>query len=197
MEGDGDSAIADVRIRNGQRLSIFRSYAFPYMDRTKLTVLTHACVTRVTFDGQRATGVESDYQGTVHRLGAGCEVVLSLGAIHTAKALMQSGSGDQAELQRLGIPLVQHLPGVGQDFQDHVAAASCVWEYQQHLDACNNACEATFFGRVIPASAFRICSRFKLSFLWSVPRWRNVIRRLTLGLCSLVLCNPRAEGISV
>jgi choline dehydrogenase len=44
---------------------------------------------------------------------------------------MLSGIGDQAELQRLGIPLVQHLPGVGQNFQDHVLLMSCVWEHQQ------------------------------------------------------------------
>ena len=54
-------------------------------------------------------------------LRLGLEVVLSLGAMHTPKVLMLSGIGDQAELRRLGIPVVQHLPGVGQNFQDHFA----------------------------------------------------------------------------
>ena len=53
-------------------------------------------------------------------------MVLSLGAIHTPKVLMQSGIGDQAELQRLGIPVVQHLPGVGQNFQDHPRISLCL-----------------------------------------------------------------------
>jgi choline dehydrogenase len=44
---------------------------------------------------------------------------------------MQSGIGNQAELQRLGIPLVQHLPGVGENFQDHPLILGCVWEHQQ------------------------------------------------------------------
>jgi choline dehydrogenase len=44
---------------------------------------------------------------------------------------MQSGIGNQAELQRLGIPLVQHLPGVGENFQDHPLLLGCVWEHQQ------------------------------------------------------------------
>jgi choline dehydrogenase len=57
---------------------------------------------------------------------------------------MVSGIGDQAELQRLGIPLVQHLPGVGQNFQDHLGIGS-VWEYQQPLAPRNNGGEATFF----------------------------------------------------
>jgi len=144
MEGDGGAAILDLRIRNGQRLSAFRSYTYPRMDQPNLTVLTHALVTRVTFDGKRATGVEVVYEGKIHGLGAACEVVLSLGAIHTPKVLMLSGIGDQAELRRYGIRLVQHLPGVGQNFQDHVAIG-CVWEYQQPLAPRNNGGEATYF----------------------------------------------------
>jgi choline dehydrogenase len=82
-------------------------------------------------DGKRASGVEIAYSSKVHRIGAGLEVVLSLGAINTPKVLMQSGIGDRSELNRLGIPLVQHLPGVGQSFQDHFAFASCIWECKQ------------------------------------------------------------------
>jgi choline dehydrogenase len=52
--------------------------------------------------------------------------------------------GDQAELQRFGIPVVQHLPGVGQNFQDH-PGHGCVWEYREPLLPCNNGGEATFF----------------------------------------------------
>jgi choline dehydrogenase len=44
---------------------------------------------------------------------------------------MQSGIGNQAELQRLGIPVVQHLPGVGENFQDHPLILGCVWEHPQ------------------------------------------------------------------
>jgi choline dehydrogenase len=144
MECDGGAAILDVRVRDGKRLSAFRSYTFPLMDQPNLTVLTHALVTRVTFDGKRATGVEVVCAGKFYRFGATSEVVLSLGAIHTPKVLMLSGIGDQAELRRLGIPLVQHLPGVGQNFQDHFGIA-CVWEYKQPLALRNNAGEATYF----------------------------------------------------
>src|SRR5712664_4995738 len=144
MEGNGGAAIMDVRVRDGKRQSVFRSYPFPFMDRPNLTVLTHALVTRLIFEGKRATGVEMFYDGKTHRVGAGLEVVLSLGAIQTPKVLMQSGIGDQDALQRLGIPVVQHLPGVGQNFQDH-PAHGCVWEYQEALPLRNNMAEATFF----------------------------------------------------
>src|SRR5215471_11149467 len=144
MEGDGGAAILDLRIRDGQRLSAFRSYTYPRMDRPNLTVLTHALVSRVTFEGMQATGVEITHEGKIRRIRADREVVLSLGAIHTPKVLMLSGIGDQAELRHFGIPLVQHLPGVGQNLQDHVAIR-CLWEYQQPLAPRNNGGEATYF----------------------------------------------------
>jgi choline dehydrogenase len=57
---------------------------------------------------------------------------------------MQSGIGDKYELQRLGIPVMQHLPGVGKNFQDHVGF-DCVWEYAEALSPRNTMAEATFF----------------------------------------------------
>src|SRR5215467_1880869 len=40
MEGSGGAAILELRIRDGQRLSAFRSYTYPRMDQPNLTVLT-------------------------------------------------------------------------------------------------------------------------------------------------------------
>src|ERR1700736_1128182 len=162
MEGPGGASILDVRVRDGCRQSVFRSYVFPYMDRPNLTVLTGALVTRLTFDRyerNRVTGVEFSHHDKIHRVGAGSEVVLSLGAIHTPKVLMQSGIGDQAELQRFGIPVVQNLPGVGQNLQDH-PGLDCVWEYQQPLAPRNTGCAATFFSTTDPgldSPDFQIC----------------------------------------
>jgi choline dehydrogenase len=149
MEGDGGASIVDLNVHDGRRCSIFRAYTFPYMDRPNLTVLTQALVTRVTIDGKKATGVEILYDGTVHRINAGLEVILSLGALHTPKVLMQSGIGDQHELRHFGIPLVQHLPGVGRNFMNH-CGIGCIWEYQDPLPPRNNAAEATFFWKSEP-----------------------------------------------
>ncbi len=149
MEGDGGASFLDLRVRDRKRLSVFRTYAFPYMDRPNLTVLTHALVTKLILEGKRVTGVEIAFNGKMERIAAGLEVVLSLGAIHTPKVLMLSGIGDQAELQRLGIPVVQHLPGVAQNFQDHFGIG-CVWEYQQPLAPRNTGGEATFFWKSNP-----------------------------------------------
>jgi choline dehydrogenase len=149
MEGEGGASLLDLLVRDGKRRSIFRAYTYTYMDRVNLTVLSHALVTRLIFEDKRATGVECIYGGNTHRIGAGLEVVLSLGAVHTPKVLMQSGIGDQVELRRFGIPVVRHLPGVGQNFQDHVLVG-CIWEYRQPLAPRNNAGEATFFWKSDP-----------------------------------------------
>jgi choline dehydrogenase len=132
MEADGGASVPDMRIRDGKRQSVFRSYVFPYIDRPNLTVLPHALVTRLTFEGKRATGVEIFWSGRTHRIRAGLEVIVSLGAMNTPKVLMQSGIGDETELQRFGIPVVQHLPGIGRGFQDHPVVA-CVWECSEPL----------------------------------------------------------------
>ena len=132
MESNGGASAPDVRIHDRKRQSVFREYVFPHMDQPNLTVLPHALVTRLTFEGNRATGVEISYEGSTRRIRAGREVILSLGAMHTPKVLMQSGIGDQAELQRFGIPLVQHLAGVGHGFQDHPAFC-CLWECSESL----------------------------------------------------------------
>ncbi len=144
MEASCGASISDVRARNGKRESVFRSYVLPYMDRPNLAVLSNALVTRVTFGGKRATGVEIHHEGTTRQVRAGSEVILSLGAIHTPKVLMQSGIGDHSELETLGIPVIQHLPGVGKNFQDHVAF-DCIWEYQEALPPRNTMSEAILF----------------------------------------------------
>jgi choline dehydrogenase len=144
QEGPGGCAVQDIRSRDGKRQSVFRSYTFPYMDRSNLTVLTDAMVTRLTWEGIRATGVEIVHNGQVQRIGAVLEVVLSLGAINTPKLLMQSGIGDETELQRVGIPRVQHLPGVGQNLQDHFMISS-IWESEQPLAPSNTTNGAVSF----------------------------------------------------
>jgi choline dehydrogenase len=150
MESKSGASVIDTRVRDGMRQSVFRSYVFPYMDRPNLTVLTRATVDRIVFDGKRAVGVEVSYGGACHRINAAREIVVSLGACHTPKLLMQSGVGDQAELGRFGIPVIQHLPGVGANFQDHVGF-DCVWEAPEMLTPHQNGVPVTFFCQSEPS----------------------------------------------
>ncbi len=149
MEGAGGAAITDVLVREGRRHSLFRAYVRPMLDRPNLTVLTDTIVRRVILDRKSATGVELERGGERLMIGARVEVVLSLGAIQTPKVLMHSGIGDQAELSRVGIPVVEHLPGVGQNFQDHVSFG-CTWEYHEPIAPRNSGSEASLYWKSDP-----------------------------------------------
>lgn len=128
MESSEGASLSDVCIQDGQRKSIYRSYLYPLMDQPNVTVLTGALVHRVLFDGKRAVGVECTIDGRPHSFSASHEIVLSLGAVHTPKVLMQSGIGDADELRLFDIPVVEGLSGVGRNFQDHCMVAGCIWE---------------------------------------------------------------------
>jgi choline dehydrogenase len=150
MEGPSGASYFNLRIRDGLRQSIFRSYTFPLMNQPNLTVLPGTLVTRLLIERGAAVGVECLLDGRSHRFNASQEVILSLGAIHTPKVLMQSGVGDAETLASLGIPLVQHLPGVGANFQDHIMVSSCIWEYAQPIPPHGNGGEATLFAKSAP-----------------------------------------------
>ncbi|MBN3455047.1 GMC family oxidoreductase N-terminal domain-containing protein [Mycobacterium sp. DSM 3803] len=144
MEVAAGVSITDIRARAGVRQSVFGTYVRPVVDHRNLDVLTSALVARLTFDATRVTGVEVMCDGRAQRIAAGTEVILSLGAINTPKVLLHSGIGPEGELRRVGVPLRVHLPGVGQNLQDH-PGFDCVWEYRDPLAPRNNGSEVTFF----------------------------------------------------
>jgi choline dehydrogenase len=112
-------AAFDRNIHRGRRLSAARAYLHPVEKRQNLEVRTRAFVTRILFEGSRATGVEVQERGGTKRIAAG-EVLLCGGAINSPQLLQLSGIGNAAELERLGVRVIQDLPGVGEHLQDHL-----------------------------------------------------------------------------
>lgn len=109
-----------VTQRRGERESAATAYLRPARGRPNLTVRTGATVLRVSFEGQRATGVVVASGPSEEFIAAG-EVILSAGAIHSPQLLMLSGVGPAGHLQQFGIEVVADLPGVGRNLQDHLA----------------------------------------------------------------------------
>ncbi|WP_414755263.1 GMC family oxidoreductase [Anabaena sp. CCY 9910] len=144
MEGRGGAAINDLIIQNGCRSSIFRSYVYPRLNQPNLSVLTDTIVSKLIFDDKSVIGVEVIQDGRRNQYYVSEEVILSLGAINTPKVLLQSGIGPEEELRRHGIPVVQHLPGVGQNHQDHVSFG-CIFEYLEPQKIGNGGSEATLY----------------------------------------------------
>jgi hypothetical protein len=125
-------AVRDEIIHDGVRQSPFRSYIGDPADRPNLTVLPNATVSRVLLSCGRATGVEIIHDGKPVRALACGEVVLSLGAINAPSVLLRSGIGDEEELRSFGIPVVQHLPGVGRNLNDHIRFG-CMWQTRDEV----------------------------------------------------------------
>ncbi|MBB3178131.1 GMC family oxidoreductase [Variovorax sp. Sphag1AA] len=144
MEGRGGAAINELIVRDGRRQSIYRAYVHPKIGQDNLVVLTQTHVCRLLLQGGTAVGVEVRRNGQTQRYMADREVVLSLGAVHTPKVLMQSGIGPADELQRHGITVVQDLPGVGENHQDHVSFG-CIFEYRQAQPIGHGGSEATLY----------------------------------------------------
>ena len=109
-----------VTQKNGERHSAAKGYITPNLSRANLSVRTHALTSRIVFDGTRATGVAYTVEGVDKQVRARREVILSSGAFGSPQLLMLSGVGPAAELQRMGIPVVHDLPGVGENLQDHI-----------------------------------------------------------------------------
>jgi choline dehydrogenase len=116
----------------------------PRLEQPHLTVLTHTTISRLIFNGTSVVGVEALHGTERRRYMADREVVLSLGAINTPKVLLQSGIGPEAELRQHGIPVLQNLPGVGRNHQDHVAFG-CIFEYREPQAVGYGGSEATLY----------------------------------------------------
>jgi choline dehydrogenase len=111
----------DRNVRRGRRWSAARAYLYPVLSRPNLDLETRAFVTRVLFEGTRATGVEYEQRGGRRRqkVQAGT-VILCGGAINTPQLLQVSGIGAADDLRALGIEVRADLPGVGANLQDHL-----------------------------------------------------------------------------
>ena len=109
-------------IRDGRRCSAAVAYLRPAMGRENLSVETHALVTRVILEDNRAVGVEYRKGNSTHIVRIHREVLLAGGVINSPQVLMLSGIGDPDALRAAGVTTQVALRGVGQNLQDHATA---------------------------------------------------------------------------
>ena len=109
----------DRNILGGKRLSAARAYLHPVMNRNNLDVRTRAYTTQVIVENGKAVGVEYQWKGQTHRVFAD-KVILCGGAFNTPQLLELSGIGDREVLEKAGVEVKKHLPGVGNNLQDHL-----------------------------------------------------------------------------
>jgi choline dehydrogenase len=113
-------AAFDRNVKRGRRYSAARAYLHPVKRRKNLTVQCRAFVTKVLTDGKTATGVEYSLPFGRKRTVRAREVILCGGAFNSPQLLQVSGIGNSDDLKKVGITPVHHLPGVGENLQDHL-----------------------------------------------------------------------------
>jgi choline dehydrogenase len=109
-----------MNVDRGIRASTGYSYLKAAKKRSNLTILKHALVTRIVFEGKTATGIECKIGAKIQIYNAKKEVILSAGAIGSPQLLQVSGIGPRKTLEAAGIDLRHELPGVGENLQDHL-----------------------------------------------------------------------------
>jgi len=148
MNGERQEGVGPMQmtVHNGVRWSAYLAYLKPAMQRPNLTVLTGALTTKVLFEGRRAVGVAYSRRGRNEEARADRRVIICGSAFNSPQLLMLSGIGPADELRRHDIPVVQDLPGVGRNLQDHLEL------YIQH--ACTQP--VTLYKALSPLAKLRI-----------------------------------------
>ena len=81
---------------------------------------TRALALDILLEARRATGVRYRRGGAAHIARARREVILAAGPVNSPQLLKLSGIGPADELGAHGIAVKHHLPGVGENLQDHL-----------------------------------------------------------------------------
>jgi choline dehydrogenase len=129
------ASLANLNASDGVRWSVARGYLHPVLGQPNLTLLTGSLATRLHFESGRCVAVTHHTDGVTQVTRAACEVVLCAGAIDTPRLLIMSGIGDPEDLNRLGVPVVYGLPGVGRNLQDHPLLMGINFAARQPLGA--------------------------------------------------------------
>ncbi len=106
--------------KRGRRWSATNAFLRPVMHRANLTVMTGASVLKLGIENRSARGVEFVHRNEKFSVEASKETILAAGAIGSPQLLQLSGIGNGEHLGRHRIPVVHHLPGVGENLQDHL-----------------------------------------------------------------------------
>ena len=103
----------------GRRWSAAQAFIRAAEKRPNFLLRTETRVAKILFEGKKAIGVLLENGETIK---TNKEIILAAGALATPKLLQLSGIGNGKELKQHGIDVVADLPGVGENYQDHLEA---------------------------------------------------------------------------
>jgi len=156
QEGIG---VYQINVKNGWRMSAAKAFLRPAAKRANVSVLSEAMVTRVVFQGRRASGVEIRRGGQTRVVGARREVILAAGAVNSPQLLHLSGVGPGAHLRGLGVEVLSDSPAVGHHLQDHIGIN---YTYRANVRTLNQTLRP-WYGKLLAGLDFLVRSRGPLS----------------------------------
>ncbi|KEP48703.1 glucose dehydrogenase [Rhizoctonia solani 123E] len=123
------NAATTVNRTTGRRSYSASTYYAYNAHRPNFVVLTGAQATKINFkdtsDSKNgnlvASGVSFVYGSKTYKVKAKKEVILSAGTLQSPQILELSGIGDSKILKQNGIKTLIDLPGVGENYQDHMS----------------------------------------------------------------------------
>lgn len=159
-----------IDVRNGRRQGTLAAYLEPALGRPNLTLRTSSRATRLVVENGRCVGVQylRTAPGTpagegrwlpgeqdppepgVHEVRATGEVLVCGGAIESPKLLQLSGIGDPDQLRALDIPVTVALPGVGENFHNHVLTGLIAETVEPVAQGHQNLSESALFATSMP-----------------------------------------------
>lgn len=93
----------------------------PARNRQNLHIILNSTATKIIFNAnKRAIAVEYYKNGKYIKIGINKEIIVSGGIVNSPQLLLNSGIGPKEELEKIGVPVIHHLPGVGKNLHDHV-----------------------------------------------------------------------------
>jgi len=131
--------------KDGKRNSDAVAYLLPALKRPNLTLSPNSQATRLLFEGKRCVGVEYVQNDELKTVRAKCEVIVCLGALESPHLLLNSGIGGAKQLQAFDKPVVVDLPGVGENFHNHVLTGAIMETKEPVAQGHLNTSEAGLF----------------------------------------------------
>jgi choline dehydrogenase len=147
MEGAGWH---HINVKDGKRFSTREGYLEPNAYRENLTVSTHSYATKLIIENGRCVGVEYVKDGERQEARAAKEVIVSCGAIESPHLLLCSGIGATQNMRPYGIQTQVELPGVGENFHNHVLTGVIREGKQQVPTGRQNLSEVALFCKSDP-----------------------------------------------
>ena len=180
MNGPNSSGIGAIPMNNsdGVRMSTAITHLNPVRHHLNLTVRGNVFVRRILIEDSQVVGVEAESGGEIFRLET-ASVVLSAGALKSPHILMLSGIGPRDQLEEFGIPVIQELPGVGQNLWNH-PMVSVSFQVKDGIELFSNAGALRFGLRVTSAP----------------PSYANDVMLHALGIFNIMTGEVLPERIS-